>query len=74
VKTMRLIFRETQQSDVEALFAVRAATRENPMSRESLAQRGITHESSVADLESGKTRGWVCLHDSKVVGFCTGPT
>lgn len=67
-----LYLRETQPSDIDTLFEIRAATRENPISRERLAQSGITPESSVADLNNGTTRGWVCLHRDRIVGFCTG--
>jgi ribosomal protein S18 acetylase RimI-like enzyme len=69
---VELEFRETQLTDLEALFELRAATRENPLSRDALARLGITPESTARDLSSGRTKGWVCTHDSRVVGFCTG--
>lgn len=69
---MELEFRETQLTDLEALFELRAATRENPLSRDALARLRITPESTARDLSSGRTKGWVCTHDSRVVGFCTG--
>jgi ribosomal protein S18 acetylase RimI-like enzyme len=69
---MDLRFRETRVTDVEQLFDVRAATRENPLSREALAELGITPESTAAALLSGRIRGWVCVHQSKIVGFCSG--
>jgi ribosomal protein S18 acetylase RimI-like enzyme len=65
-------FRETQLTEVEALFEVRARTRQNPLSRAALAQLGITPESTAADLRSGKIAGYVCTCDSHVVGFCSG--
>jgi hypothetical protein len=43
---MELIFREIQCGDVEAMFWVRARTRENPASIVQLATLGITPESS----------------------------
>jgi len=69
---MDLAFRETRIADIEQLFDVRAATRENPVSRQTLATLGYTPESTAADLLSGQIKGWVCVHKSRVVGFCSG--
>lgn len=69
---MRLVFRETEQADIEGLFAVRARTRENPFSKEQLASLGITPESIAQAMASGRVKGWVCLHESHLVGFCSG--
>jgi ribosomal protein S18 acetylase RimI-like enzyme len=65
-----ILFRQTQACDADALFSVRARTRENPISRERLASLGITPESTAADLQSGRVKGWVALDGSDVVGFC----
>jgi len=67
-----LLFRETRATDVDALFSVRARTRENPLSKEELASLGITPQSSAIAFESGRIRGWVCLDGLKLVGFCSG--
>lgn len=67
-----LMFRKTQPGDVDACFAVRGRTRENPVSREQLAAVGITPESVAEALESGRTIGWVCEEGGEVVGFCSG--
>jgi ribosomal protein S18 acetylase RimI-like enzyme len=69
---MELEFRETRLTDVDALFELRARTRENALSRVTLAKLGITPESTSHALSSGRTRGWVCTHGSRIVGFCTG--
>jgi len=69
---MQLSFRETQLTDVQDLFEVRARTRQNPLSRAALAQLGITPESTTSDLRSGKIAGYVCTCDGRVVGFCSG--
>jgi ribosomal protein S18 acetylase RimI-like enzyme len=69
-----LIFRETEPRDVDACFSVRERTRQSPIPREWLASIGITPESSAADLESGRAKGWVCEHEGQVVGFCSGDT
>jgi len=67
-----LEFRDTRVADVDALFDVRASTRENPLSRAELAELGITPESTVAALKRGDIVGSVCLSNSHVVGFCSG--
>ena len=65
-------FREMREGDIDELFDVRGATRENAISRERLAEMGITPAAVAENLAAGKTRGWVCLCESRVVGFCIG--
>ncbi|WP_051534627.1 GNAT family N-acetyltransferase [Deefgea rivuli] len=67
-----MIFRPTLEQDIEALFILRAVTRENPMSIEQLAALGITPESSKAALAAGEIAGWVCSVQDQIVGFCSG--
>lgn len=69
---MALHFRKTQSNDVSGLFEVRGKTRDNPISKQQLAQMGITHAAVVEGLESGELYGWVCVNQDSVVGFCTG--
>jgi GNAT superfamily N-acetyltransferase len=69
---VELTFRETLPSDVEELFSVRARTRENPISKEQLADLGITPEAIAGHVADGRIKGWVCSHDSDLVGFCNG--
>jgi ribosomal protein S18 acetylase RimI-like enzyme len=69
---MKLAFRETRLSDIDALFEVRARTRQNPLSRVDLAQLGITPESTAAAFGSGTIVGFVCTCEDRVVGFCSG--
>ena len=69
---MDLTFRETRVADVEQLFDVRAATRESPLSRQRLAELGFTPESTAQDLVAGRIKSSVCVHASRVVGFCSG--
>jgi ribosomal protein S18 acetylase RimI-like enzyme len=69
---MELEFRETRITDVDALFDLRARTRENPFSRDDLATMGITPESISHALLTGRTKGWVCTHGPGIVGFCMG--
>ena len=65
-----MIFREIRADDVEELFDLRGATRENAISREKLARFGITPASVAENLAAGLTRGWACAHESRLVGFC----
>lgn len=65
-------FRAMREDDVDELFDVRAATRENAISRERLAGMGITPASVADNLAAGRTRGWVCSCESRIVGFCIG--
>jgi GNAT superfamily N-acetyltransferase len=69
---VQLTFRETLPSDVEELFSVRARTRENPISKEQLAEFGIASEAIAGRVANGRIKGWVCSHDSDLVGFCNG--
>lgn len=65
-------FREMREDDIDELFDVRGATRENAISRERLAGMGITPASVAENLAAGRTRGWVCACESRIVGFCIG--
>ena len=69
---MELVFRETQLSDIESMFSVRGRTRQNPISKERLASYGVTSETSAANMSSGRVKGWACIHESSLVGFCNG--
>lgn len=69
---MEFEFRRTRESDIDALFEVRANTRENPVSRARLAAMGITPSSLAEALDSGAITGWVCTHERLVIGFCSG--
>lgn len=63
-------FRALREGDIEEIFDVRGATRENAISRERLAALGITPASIAEHLAAGATRGWVCSSGSRIVGFC----
>ena len=65
-------FRDLRAEDIEEIFDVRGATRENAISRERLAALGITPASVAENLAAGATRGWVCSSESRIVGFCIG--
>ena len=65
-------FREITARDIDEPFGVRAATRQNAMSKERLAELGITPASIGAALAAGTTKGWVGVCESRIVGFCMG--
>jgi ribosomal protein S18 acetylase RimI-like enzyme len=65
-------FREATAADVDAMFTLRARTRENPLARAELAARGITPASTRLALRSGQLRCWVCTQRAVLVGFCSG--
>ena len=69
---MPLIYRDTQISDIDGLFRVRANTRENRLSKADLASLGITPETLAEDISNGRVTGCVCLDDSTLVAFCHG--
>lgn len=69
---MELLFREARPADVEDMFSVRGRTRQNPIQREQLAVFGIAPASIAMSMRSGAVKGWVCLHNDNLVGFCIG--
>lgn len=70
VPMSELTIREAVESDIEALFEIRAGTRENAIPRTYLASIGITPESWAAGLASEDERTWVCLDGMTPVAFC----
>ena len=66
-----LEFREIRVADIEALFDVRASTRQNPLSRANLSHLGITPDTTASALRSGALVGSVCTCNGRVVGFCS---
>ena len=65
-------FRALHEREIEEIFDLRGATRESAISRERLAALGITSTSVAKHLAAGATRGWVCVAESRIVGFCIG--
>lgn len=53
---MKVAFREICAADIDELLHVRAATRENAISRERLAQMGITPTSIAESLTGGAVK------------------
>lgn len=65
-------FRPTLPADIDQTFAVRASTRQNPLTLEQLADWGITPGMVREKYESGSWIGRVCEDGGRIVGFCTG--
>ena len=72
VPDMTVMFREIRAADIDELLRVRAATRENALSKERLALMGITAASIAESLTGGTVKGWACSCESRIVGFCMG--
>lgn len=66
-----MTLREITFPDIPAVFEVRTSTDQNHLSREQLANLGIT-EPSVAERMRGTFHGWLCEADQQVVGFAMG--
>src|SRR4051812_33920643 len=64
----QLVFRDTRVTDIDALFEVRANTRQNPLTRADLASLGITPDSTAQAFESGTIVGSVCTCEDRGVG------
>lgn len=63
--------RPMEPSDLAEAIEVRAATRENTLSREALRHLGITEESTTELLRTTH-RGWLCEAQGKMTGFAIG--
>ena len=64
-------FRRITARDMDAVFAVRTATWDNPDAERELTELGITPE-SVRELLRTTHRGWLCEVDGQAVGFTIG--
>lgn len=69
---MYLIYRKAAPEDAIECIILRGKTRENAISAEQLAERGITPESLQNNIETGALSGFVGMADGKVVGYCFG--
>lgn len=61
--------RAATASDIPALFSVRTSVRENHLTLEALAERGLTQDSTAMRLASGEWQAWVVEERSAVVAF-----
>jgi GNAT superfamily N-acetyltransferase len=62
--------RPTRDAEIERLFEVRAATRDNAICSARLAELGITPEALRQALQAGEMHSWVSLQEQQVVAFC----
>ncbi|MEO6972932.1 MAG: GNAT family N-acetyltransferase [Rhodoferax sp.] len=69
---MALEYRAARPNDVPECLVLRGKTRENSISPEGLNARGITIDSWVQDIRQGVLAGYVCISDSRIVGYCFG--
>jgi ribosomal protein S18 acetylase RimI-like enzyme len=60
-----------KREDVDAVLHLRTLTRENALTMEELAERGITPESTSRLLEED-VKGWVCEESGEILGFAMG--
>ncbi len=67
-----ITFHPAKAEDTPAFIALRGKTRQNAVSRERLAEVGITAESWADMMRSGSLPGQVCHHDGQLVGYCFG--
>lgn len=65
-------FRRTRPGDIEETYAVRAATRQNPISKATLAAAGFGPEAVSERYANGAYVGWVCEAEGRIAGFATG--
>jgi GNAT superfamily N-acetyltransferase len=63
------VIREATLADVPAIFHVRTSVRENHLSVEQMAARGITHESVGSDMAAGHLGAWIAEIIGQIVAF-----
>ena len=67
-----ITFHAAKAEDTPAFIALRGKTRQNAISKERLAEVGITADSWADMMRSGSLPGQVCHHDGQLVGYCFG--
>ena len=65
-------FHAASADDTTAFITLRGQTRENAVSKERLAEAGITADTWAAMIDSGNLPGFVCRHDGQLAGYCFG--
>lgn len=64
--------RPATAKDIPDCVVLRGLTRENAVSPERLAEKGITVESWAGEVTSGSLPGFVCVDGDSIVGYCFG--
>jgi len=65
-------FEPAQPNDVDDCIAIRAQTRQNPISAAHLAELGITSESWSELVRTDALPGFVCRNSGRIIGYCFG--
>jgi GNAT superfamily N-acetyltransferase len=63
------ILRQATVADLPEITRIRTSVRENHLSIEQLAERGITHESTAARMNSGELGSWVATLNGQIAAF-----
>ena len=69
---MDVAYRSAKASDFRRCIEIRGMTRDNPVPAHVLTQMGITEQTWVPQIESGKIVGVVCEVEDRIVGYCNG--
>lgn len=64
--------RPATAEDIPDCVVLRGLTRENAVSPERLAAKGITVQSWASEVTSGSLPGFVCVDEDSIVGYCFG--
>jgi GNAT superfamily N-acetyltransferase len=65
----KVVLREARIEDLPAITIIRTSVRENHLSVEQLAERGITEETIAARMRSSKLGAWVTTIDTEITAF-----
>ena len=71
---MPIHYRPATTADIDACITLRGQTRENAISRQQLADLGITLASWGAEVDSGQLVGQLGVSNAGIVGYCFGDT
>jgi GNAT superfamily N-acetyltransferase len=63
------VLRKATVADLPEITRIRTSVRENHLSVEDLAARGITHETTAARMHSGELGSWVAILDGQIAAF-----
>lgn len=63
------MIRPIAAADMAEITRLRTSVKENHLSVEEMAERGITPAGILADLDSGNLGGWVDEQDGEILGF-----
>jgi len=63
------MIRTITASDMAEITRLRTSVKENHLSVEQMAERGITPDGIMADLDSGNLGGWVEVENGQIRGF-----